>query len=190
MDFIKIHDKKLKIALDASELSRLGLAVSELDYKNVETKRALWQMLGDAKRKCGFDASGESLYVEVYPSRSGGCEIFVTCLSCEKKALRRAFPISFDDSESMIAASAALLTAGYRERSFLYRLCGRFYLITFSEDAGDTPLFVSLLGEFGREENESVYDVLKREGQLLSENAVETFGKMVLHRSSERKSEC
>ena len=109
MEFIKIHGKKLKIALDAEELRRYGLTVAELDYRKVETKRALWQMLGEAKKSCGFDASGESLYVEVYPSRQGGCEIFVSCLSAGKKPRTKAvYPVSFEDSESMIAASAAL----------------------------------------------------------------------------------
>ena len=183
MEFIKIHDKKLKIALSGEEIAQYGLTLAELDYRNVETKRALWQMLGEAKRKCGFDASGESLYVEVYPSRSGGCEIFVSCLSVkEGAAALTVCPVSFDESEPMIAASAALLVAGYRGRSLLYRLCGRFYLVLFLSKADRERLTLPLALEFGREENESVYDVVKREGQLLSEDAVARFGNMVLHR--------
>ena len=182
MEFIKIHDKKLKIALSSDDIVKYGLTLAELDYRNVETKRALWQMLGEAKKKCGFDASGESLYVEVYPSRAGGCEIFVTCLNAKEKASAlRACPVSFDESEPMIAASAALLAAGYREQSLLYRLCGRFYLILFLSDGNADQLTLSLALEFGKEENESVYGVVKREGQLLSENAVARFGNMVLH---------
>ena len=183
MDFIKIHDHKLKIALDAGELSRYGLTVAEFDYQSVETKRALRQMLDEAKRKCGFDAAGASLYVEVYPSRQGGCEIFVSCLVREGRSERtRAYAVSFDESEPMIAASAALLVAGYREPSFLYRLCGRFFLIVFFERSDEVPLLFSLLQEFGAPENESVYGILKREGQLLSENAVMRLGKMIVSR--------
>ncbi len=188
MDFIKIHDKKLKIALSAEELSRYGLTIAELDYRNVETKRVLWQLLGEAKKTCGFDASGESLYVEVYPSRSGWCEIFVSCLEGRgKPSALRPYPVSFDESEPMIAASAALLVAGYREKSLLYRLCGRFYLILFFPRANENALTLSLALEFGKEENESVYEVVRREGQLLSENAVVQFGDMILHRTEKKK---
>lgn len=183
MDFIKIHDKKLKIALSAEELLRYGLTLDQFDYHNVETQKALRQMLGDAKAHCGFDVLGEALMVEVYPSRSGGCEIFVCCLDKKKKEEEiGVFAVSFDDGEEMIAASAALFVAGYREKSYLYRLCGRFYLILFSRDQRDALSALSLAYEFGREESRSVYDVVKREGQLLSENAVFQLGDIILHR--------
>ena len=183
MEFIKIHERKLKIALSKGELLRFGLTPADVDYEKVETKRALWQMLDEAKRTCGFDASGRSLYVEVYPSRTGACEIFVSCLDeKEKTAMKRAFIISFNDGEEAIRASAALSLAGYRERSLLYRLCGRFYLVLFVS-RGETDTYLRLLPlEFGQEEAESVYETIKREGQLLSENAVLRLGDMILHR--------
>jgi len=145
VDFIKIHDRKLKIALTSEELRRYGITLAEFDYANVETKRALWQMLDEAKKLCGFDASGASLYVEVYPSRTGCCEIFISCLDKKgEETAARAYPVSFDESEEMIAASAALLVAGYREKSYLYRLCGRFYLILFLSKGEDALLTLSL----------------------------------------------
>ena len=188
MEFIKIHERKLKIALEKGELSRFGLAPADIDYEKVETKRALWQMLEEAKRSCGFDASGRSLYVEVYPSRTGACEIFVSCLDeREKRVLKQPFSVSFDDGEEAIRLSAALLVAGYSGHSLFYRLCGRFYLILFLSQC-EADAYLRLLAlEFGQEEAGSVYEIVKREGQLLLENAVFRLGDMILHRTVKEK---
>ena len=180
MEFIKIHSGKLKIALTAEELAKYNLTPATLDYRNEETRQALQSLLAEAKRLCGFDTFGEAIYVEVYPSRTGACEIFICCLESKSREELTVYPVSFEDSEAMIAASAALLAAGYCEKSYLYRLCGRFYLILFSLRSGDALLTLSLAYEFGSKEKGSVYDTVRREGQLLSENAVPQLGEMVL----------
>ena len=84
MEIIMINDSKIKIMLSAEELASFDLDTSKLDYSNTETKRMFWDILGRAKRSVGFDTDGYRVLVQLYPSRCGGCEMFVTRLSCTK----------------------------------------------------------------------------------------------------------
>ena len=77
-----ISDSKLKVMLSADDLKDFDLDTESLDYSNTETKRMFWDILSRAKRSVGFDTDGHRVLVQLYPSRCGGCEMFVTRLSC------------------------------------------------------------------------------------------------------------
>lgn len=78
MDLILISDDKLKITLTDKDMLELNLDIQTLDYSNVSTKKAFWEILDKAKVTTGFDADKSKLYVQVFPSSDGGCEMFVT----------------------------------------------------------------------------------------------------------------
>lgn len=80
MELILISDSKLKIMLTTDDMREYALDCSTLDYDNTETRRAFWSILDEAKHRTGFDAASEKVFVQVYPSRSGGCEMYVTKL--------------------------------------------------------------------------------------------------------------
>ncbi|MBQ7365162.1 MAG: adaptor protein MecA [Clostridia bacterium] len=180
MDFIVIRDKKLKIALQKEELAVYGLTVEGFDYSNVETKKALWQILAKAKSEVGFDAADQALYVEVYPSRRGGCEIFVTKLSDKRQSESvgmRQRVIGFRDMEALLAASEALLRAGYDASASVFHFRGRYALV-LSYPSGEGRLsYADLALEFGECEPEETKAQLAAEGRLLcSERAVRLYG--------------
>ena len=78
MELILISDSKLKIMLTSEDMREYSLDCKSLDYANTETRRAVWSILDEAKHKTGFDAAQERVFVQVYPSIRGGCEMFVT----------------------------------------------------------------------------------------------------------------
>lgn len=80
MDLILINDSKLKIILTQADMASYALTCENIDYDNTETRRAFWDILDAAKHKTGFDAASERVYVQVYPSKGGGCEMYVTKL--------------------------------------------------------------------------------------------------------------
>lgn len=80
MELIVISDSKLKIMLTSEDLREYSLDCSTLDYENTETRRAFWSILDEAKHRTGFDAASEKVFVQVYPSKKGGCEMYVTKL--------------------------------------------------------------------------------------------------------------
>lgn len=78
MELILISDSKLKIMLTNEDMREYSLDCKSLDYANTETRRAFWSILDEAKHRTGFDAARERVFVQVYPSLRGGCEMFVT----------------------------------------------------------------------------------------------------------------
>lgn len=81
MDMILISDTKLKVMLTPLDMEELALDSEDIDYDNTETRRAFWSILDEAKHKTGFDAARDRVFIQVYPSKSGGCELYVTKLA-------------------------------------------------------------------------------------------------------------
>lgn len=80
MELIMISDSKLKIMLTSEDMKEYSLDCNTLSYENTETRRAFWSILDEAKHRTGFDAASERVFVQVYPSKKGGCEMYVTKL--------------------------------------------------------------------------------------------------------------
>lgn len=80
MDLIRIDDNKMKIMLTPVDMQCYALDAIAIDYTKTETRRAFRHILDDVRLQTGFDANGNQLYVQLYPSREGGCEMFVTKL--------------------------------------------------------------------------------------------------------------
>ena len=95
MELILISDSKLKIMLSPDDMNFYDIDCGSVDYGSTETRRAFWSILDTAKKKAGFDAASDRVYIQMYPSRDGGCEMYVTklgqkaqkssCPSAEKK---------------------------------------------------------------------------------------------------------
>ena len=78
MELIVINDEKMKIILSSEDMRKLNISADELDYNKTDTKKILWDILSRAKHTEGFDTDNSKLYVQVFPSLDGGCEMFVT----------------------------------------------------------------------------------------------------------------
>ncbi len=84
MELIQISESKLKIMLSENDMVKYSLDAIDSDYSRDGTRRALRSMLDSVKEMSGFDTCGERIFVQMYPSRGGGCEVFVTKLGGEK----------------------------------------------------------------------------------------------------------
>lgn len=85
MELILIRDDRLKIMLTEADMTRYSLSCDNIDYGNAETRHALWSILDTAKHQIGFDASSSRIFVQVYTSKCGGCEMYITKLSNSKR---------------------------------------------------------------------------------------------------------
>ncbi len=81
MDYLIINESKLKVTLDSNELEQRSLEASALDYADPEAKKLFGDILCQAKEELGFDTSGCRVLLQLYPSKDGGCELFITRLS-------------------------------------------------------------------------------------------------------------
>ena len=81
MEYILINESKLKVMLELNELERRCLEAASLDYVDPEAKKLFGDILSYAKDELGFDTTGYRVLLQVYPSKDGGCELFITKLS-------------------------------------------------------------------------------------------------------------
>ncbi len=77
VELIPINDSKLKIMLDESDMKELHIC-DEADCACGETRLAIRTLLERAKTQVGFNTEGSEIFVQLYTSRGGGCELFVT----------------------------------------------------------------------------------------------------------------
>lgn len=64
--------------LDELDMAKFELDCHDIDYDQLQTKRAFRRILDEVRNRTGFDAEGEKLFMQVYPCKNGGCELFVT----------------------------------------------------------------------------------------------------------------
>lgn len=86
MELILISDAKLKVMLSPDDMRRFDITCDDLDSTDIASRRAFWNILDEARAKTGFDPTGHKIFVQMYPSRSGGCELFVTRLGNKKES--------------------------------------------------------------------------------------------------------
>lgn len=80
MEWIRISKTKLKIMLSAKDAERYALNCESADYADLMTREAFKEILTDVRQETGFDATEDKVYIQMYPSKEGGCELFVTKL--------------------------------------------------------------------------------------------------------------
>ena len=161
MELIRISDSKLKVMLTEEDMIYYALDCETMDYDNTETRRAFWQILDEAKKKTGFDAASERVFVQVYPSKKGGCEMFVTKVGelCEGKLMeekrlstmrKRENIYLFETMETLFLMCEKLKALGYRDKSAAYADYDRslFYLAV-EERSSDSVLSSNAIGEYG-----------------------------------------
>lgn len=80
MEWIRISTNKLKIMLSAEDAEHYALNCENADYADLMTREAFKEILTDVRQETGFDATEDKVYIQMYPSKEGGCELFVTKL--------------------------------------------------------------------------------------------------------------
>ncbi len=123
MELIVISESKLKIMLTAPDMARYRLEPNRMDCADARTRAAFRHIFDDARAEIGFDTEGERLFVQLYASREGGCEIFVTKLGRREEE----FPSPSDPWESAAwdpSVSTPLATLSEGEQALLRQVCG------------------------------------------------------------------
>ncbi len=174
MELILISNSKLKIMLSAEDMKKYNI---ECDGESA-LRRGFKPVLERAHDDCGFDIESGRLLVQVFPSRGGGCEMFVTRVAISSGTHENDASVCiFDSMQSMIALCGVLRERGFGKKSEAYLLPeGAFALILpeFDRDEG-LPLEAAVINEFGyRRDCEKIEGYIKEHARaIFTENAVE-----------------
>ena len=88
MEFIIISESKLKIMLSQKDLDKYNIDGENFSICNDTQRHAFRHVLNDACKQSGFEGNTSRLMVQMYPSKRGGCEIFVTKLDIADQRTR------------------------------------------------------------------------------------------------------
>lgn len=120
MELIVISDNKLKIMLSAPEMERYELENERMDCTDAHTREAFRHIFSDARDRIGFETEGARLFIQLYTSKEGGCEIFVTKLARSDGGFpfradgeKRACEVETGDADVMSDGERALLRLVY-----------------------------------------------------------------------------
>ena len=165
MELILISESKLKIMLTADDMESYLLTEGGLTYENKETRAVFDRLLEEAHTRVGFDSRSGRLFIQVYTSKGGGCEVYVTKSAPENGTGRRRSETSdagavqpgqgakqprrkkeycvyfFGSIGQMTDACRALKEMGYESESGLYysRCSEGGYYLVLREDIPQTP---------------------------------------------------
>lgn len=181
MELILISDSKLKIMLSKTDMTNYALRIEDIDYDNTETRRAFWSILDEAKHKTGFDAARERIFVQVFPSRCGGCEIFVTKL--DNSTATRDLYVSnankkseniyrFSDINDLLKVCHILSEKGYTGDSAVYSDDKSYYLSITEEHK-----FINEYADM-RENKKYIYHILEHCNRICTKGAVEKLASL------------
>ncbi len=173
MELIIISESKLKIMLNADEVKKYDLETG--CQGDISGRAAFRNILKEARDKCGFDAVGERVFVQYYPERGGGCEMFITKLG-EKRSEKRTnttekrsgyIIYSFEKLSDLLDTCRRLKIARYKGESKAWReTSGEKYYLTLEKEI----LFAAESG--GEVCHDGYYYILKEHSHLLCDNAV------------------
>ncbi len=181
MELIPINDSKLKIMLDESDMKELNI-YEEADCANSETRHAIRSILERAKAQIGFNTEGSEIFVQLYTSRKGGCELFVTkgmsTKTKDKKPIQHHMVFSFECLRDMCAVCRILQKQGIHLESSAYiGEDGKYYIVF--KDTGMSAYSrlgkLSFIHEYGnREHTEHINTYLYEHArEICRDNAVE-----------------
>lgn len=162
MEIVKISDKSIKFCLTPDEVKEYELYEGcELDTS--EMKKIFTRLLSQAKKEVGFKYAKENIVAEIFSSRDGGCEIFVSCLFGEEKMYRdkreESLPpkakaqnqiFLFEDLENLACVLKEINDKGLSKSTSVYydKEHKKYYLIL--EDVSKKGLKFAFIGEFSK----------------------------------------
>jgi len=176
MELIVISESQIKLTLSGDEMK---------SYRGT-TGEKLRGIIGEAERQYGIAPMSGRIYVQMYPSRAGGCELFVTRLralpapGAERSVteyrrggtIGRQVAYAFLRMDCLLGCCAALCRSGYPGSSSAYVDPGRrtFYLLLDRENPAPGEHLGSLCP------SETVFYINEHCDALCAENAAEKLG--------------
>jgi negative regulator of genetic competence, sporulation and motility len=206
MELIRISDRKLKIMLTPTDMRHFEFNIDTFGEDSAQMHHSFRLLLDEIKQKIGFEADDNRLSVQYFPSREGGCEMFISHLplhtdgedeeehiSCVKLRGRlppakrgtfhRECAYRFPSLSALLAVCGRLCSIGYIGASSAHRdESGCYYLLVsiFSATPFSTPEELSFIIEYGQIENTNLLKLYLREHgtTVCAENAVHQLGQL------------
>ena len=208
MELIRISDRKMKIMLTPTDMRHFELDADTFGEDSAEMHRAFRLLLEEVKKQTGFEADDTHIAVQYFPSREGGCEMFISNCSdaendekakscCPFTANSKALQIRqnnqngfykecayrFYSLKALLAVCLRLAQTGYVGSSSSYRdEREHYYLLlkTRSSSPFSVPEQLRFIVEYGSIESPTALRLylLEHGSVICEENAVHRLGNL------------
>ncbi len=200
MELIRISEQKLKIMLTPTDMRHFELDPDNFTEDSEGMHRSFHRLLEEVKKQTGFTADDTHISVQYFPSREGGCEMFISAharaevpslppakavqpLKRTSNWFERECAYRFATLDSLLTVCHRLSMIGYiGSNSAYFDEKGRYYLLftVRSESPFQTPEELMFPGEYGTIENTPLLKIyLSEHGTLICpENAVYRLGQL------------
>ncbi len=148
MEILQIAKGRLKVTLTAEELNEYAVDIDGMAYDGSASAQAFEEILAVVCAKTDLKTDRGQTYVQVYPSKEGGCELFFIHIDAEDDAPRALVPLSetqtylcfFEQQEQMTHFLQLCRQNGGRTSVFL--LPERNGYVVLAEKKGESGLFL------------------------------------------------
>ena len=79
MEILKIGKQAVKVSLNEAEANKYNILNNEA-LNEEEIKEGFSLLLKEIKSKTDFSYNNKKLFTEIFPSKNGGCEIYISCV--------------------------------------------------------------------------------------------------------------
>lgn len=194
MEWIRISPNKLKIMLTAEDTRHYELNCDNTDYAELLSRSAFQEILTDVRKQTDFDAGEDKIYIQMYPSKEGGCELFVTKVgllltdeggTCapalvprKKERPRRSVELClayrFENLDAVLALCRRLQHRKESAKSELWQDEEKRWWLLFTAHAEAKPRFVAEYGKEVRAENARLY-LVEHGRAICKKDAIKTM---------------
>ena len=134
MEILRIGKHAIKISLNIDETKEYRILDSDI-LEEDEIKESFSKLLLKAKETVDFSYAGRKIFTEIFPSKDGGCEIYISCISMEaekavykdknqqldnKKPKSVLSIFDFENIENLLQACYRLKEIKYKNKSSVY----------------------------------------------------------------------
>lgn len=182
MEVIQISNAKFKISLTENELREFDIDLDDIGAGAGDVRRRFRGVIERAANLCGTPIEFGRIFIQIFPSRAGGCELFVTKLDDlprERTEHDDSTEVlyTFHSLGALIAACRILASRGFGAESVAYRADDGSCALLLPEFSPDEPLplAAACLDEFGvRRTGEAarIY-ISEHTHSILSDNAAQ-----------------
>lgn len=150
MELIVISDSKFKLMLTSSDMA---------SYTG-NTKEMLREIINDAQTKCGYTPISGRVFIQMYPSKEGGCELFVTKLEHHRNITMRGAEERAQAEYKRYIPQERRVIYSFGEMSYLLGCCNGLWQTGYS---GSSSAYVD-------RDRSKYYLMLDNETHIASEN--------------------
>lgn len=182
VEFLVVSKTKLKAILDKEDMLKYKLDATATESDSALTRRAFREILAVAVEEVGFDTDKDKVLIQLYPSRDGGGELFVTKLGALAKSDIKAISDSnnvtmlanisrlykFDDLDTLILGAKSIHCRDIP--SDVYYINGSYYLCAVEKWENGNLSEISKLCEFAQRLPEKLMPYVKEQGKMIFAN--------------------